>query len=219
LAVIALLLIACSNEPEPKERMAPTLEEVLRGEARSNDVAPIIGGAESVPVNLRFNGISPLYMGYFSDPSFVAPLGTALGSCASDGLDVVLSYDDDIKTGTVVVSVGPRDLSCRPTQDMANWDLKPLLPVAKALADYRDAIAAQRDFRVASFRTGVAYMRGTNMCTLYLGGQYPPDGSSFSPCVDFAGVPHCTTLEDIGITTFRFVDDEDQAYFTTCLGG
>lgn len=212
------LFFGCSNPPEPKRPKEPELTSVLTGEAPTSDVNVVMGSGDSAAVKLRFSGVSNLHMGYFSNEEALASLGAGLSSCTSSA-DVVVSYNTETRIGNIVLSTGPRDLSCRPQLESGGWELSALEPIGRALADYRDHIAATRDYRVSSFRVGMAYLRGANLCTLYISGQYPPDGSRWSPCVDFGGVPHCGvgTAED-GVTTLTFETRDDDGYLSTCLG-
>jgi hypothetical protein len=211
-------IIGCAGPSEPEKPKEPELTSVLTGEAPTNDVNLVVGSGDSASVKLRFSGVSTLHMGYFSSEEALAALGAKLGNCTSSA-DVVVSYNTENRIGNIVLTTGPRDLSCRPTLAADGWEMSALEPIGRALADYRDHIAATRDYRVSNFRVGVAYLRAANLCTLYISGQYPPDGSRWSPCVDFAGVPHCGvgTAED-GVTKMTFASQEDSSYLATCLG-
>ena len=191
---------------------------MLRG-GKSTDAAPVIGAEGSAVVNLRFNGLSPMYMGYFAEPSFVGGLGAGLGHCTQDPVDVVVSYDMEQRQGTILVSTAPRSLGCVPKRAGKGWDLSGMTAVGRALSGYRDELAAFRDFRISNFQIGVAYLRGAHLCTLYYGGQFPPDGSAFSPCVDLAGVKHCATGDAESVTQLVLEDAEADAYLATCFGG
>ena len=106
-------------------------------------------------------------------------------------IDVVVSYDMEQHIGRLVLYADTSGLRCTPKATSKGYDLSPLIPVTQAMAKYRDKIAAMRDYRISSFRIGVNFMKGLQMCTLWSAGQYPPDGTTWSPCVEFAGNKHC----------------------------
>jgi hypothetical protein len=155
----------------------------------------VVGGnGEAVQIGLQFNGVSPLYQGYFATEDWVAALGASLGDCLSGEADIVVSYDSEARIGRILVSTTPDELRCLPSVTGDTLDLTALEPIGRALAAYRDTIAAERDIRIASFRSGVRLLRGTDLCEVYIGGQFPPDGTTFSPCVTLLG--HETCLGD-----------------------
>ena len=87
------------------------------------------------------------------------------------------------------------------------------------MAKYRDKVAAHRDYRISSFRLGVNFMKGLNHCTLWSTGQYPPDGTTWSPCVEFAGQTRCGRgVTDKGVNVLQFPNREDQEYLAKCFG-
>ncbi|MEM6926446.1 MAG: hypothetical protein AAF602_05930 [Myxococcota bacterium] len=143
------------------------------------------GTGGPVDVRLEFKGVSQQYRYYFSEPEFTAPLAEALGACFDEWVDVVVAYDNEELKGHIYVHVvDPRKhLRCAPLVTDAGLDVRPLAPLGKALARYRDALANARDFRLANFRTGLRVVRGVAMCDLWTEGQNPPDGSTFSGCI------------------------------------
>ncbi len=161
-------------------------------------VAPllVVGGVgDPVSARLQYEGVSPLYQGYFNTEDWVAALATDLGPCLSGTADVLVSYDTDKRIGRILVSTTASELGCLPTLSPdGTLDLTPLVPLGQALARYRDTIAAQRDIRIASFRAGVRLLHNTDVCEFKLGGQFPPDGSTFSSCIRLGG--HETCLDD-----------------------
>jgi len=206
-------VIGCGGEPEVQPvAPAPAPEPV-----RKQIVVGGEGGAASV--GLQFRGISPLYQGYFGDEKLVGQLGVALGACADGAVDVVVSYSNETRIGTVFVQTDPKSAVCVPTRTGEEFDLSPMVPIATALAQYRDALSANYDLRIASFKTGVTWLSGTNLCSVWAGGQYPPDGSTFSPCLDFAGNATCGKgARDEGVVLLQMQTPEDTAYVRRCFG-
>ena len=134
-----------------------------------------------------------MHKGFLSDTAIVGGLGTGLGGCVEGTAQVLARWNAEERVGWLQLKVPPGGLSCMPQpHPEGGWDLSPLVPVAVALANYRDRAAAQYDFRFASFNVGISFTRGAHQCLLRLAGQHPPDGSQFSACVDIAGVQHCT---------------------------
>lgn len=193
--LLALWLCACGRGEEPA-----TPPELVDDFVPTSVSAPLpdvpsvtsIGAGEAANVELRFYGVGELHQGFLADASLVGKLGSALGSCVNGTAQVIIRWNSEERTGWIQLKVPPEGLTCMPAaHPEGGWDLAPLTPVGRALAEYRDGAAANYDFRFASFAIGLGFTRGANQCLLRIAGQHPPDGSQFSPCVDIAGVPAC----------------------------
>lgn len=153
------------------------------GDARGEGRAEADRASSPATVQLEFEGVSRLHQGYFSSLDEVQTLVRALSGCV--GLaQLRVTYDTPKRFGRVELIVESGQLWCRPEPGSESVDLSPLEPVGRALASYRDAIASAYDFRVASFEAGVWIHQDEGACGLVMAGQYPPDGSSWSPCVE-----------------------------------
>jgi hypothetical protein len=131
----------------------------------------------AAPVSLDLRGLSPDYRSHFADPELVDGLGRALAECVDGPVVVRVDYADG--AGTLRAS-GSWRTECRP----ADLDLRPVQPIARALAAYRDGLAVRYDRRLARFATGV----DLDGCVVWLAGQVPPDGTTFGcasaePCL------------------------------------
>lgn len=164
-------------------------------------------------VQLEFEGVSRLHQGYFSSPTYVRTLVKSLSGCV--GLaQLRVTYDTPKRLGRIELVLDSDQLWCGPGRGDENLDLRPLEPLGRALAGYRDAIASAYDFRVASFETGLWIHRGGDTCGLTLAGQYPPDGTSWSPCVEMDPTARrCKPREPQG------VDELPASSGASCLGG
>ena len=191
-----------SDTPEPPRAAVAPKGEMLPAEVR-----------------LQFDSISQLHRGYFGDPVMLAPLEKGLASCALGPTDVVISYDSEKHIGRMVLYADTSGVRCSPKATPSGYDLSPLVPVTQAMAAYRDKLAALRDYRISSFRIGVNFMKGLQMCTLWSAGQYPPDGTTWSPCVEFAGNAKCGNgVTGQGVDLLQFPNADDQAYLAKCFG-
>jgi hypothetical protein len=183
----ASLLWGCGPPPEPKIVLPP--EEPSRPPPA---LPPPAGEAgSSVPVALGFHNISDLYRGFFSDPRAVEPLQRALAACLQGTADLRIAYEDEKRVGQIVLKLPPAGSRCLPRRDNGGYDLRALEPLGVALAAYRDTVAANFDFRVASFRVGLSFGEGPGQCNLMIAGTHPPDGRRWSPCVGFADQEVC----------------------------
>ena len=179
----------------------------------------MVGNDDAVAVTLQFRGVGPQYQNYFSQPEFVGALGTALGACQVDEAVVLITYDSENWIGTITLESSPDRLVCPGGFSDAGVDLTAMSPIGVALASYRDQVSSTYDIRIASFRVGVSLLRNTHLCTFWIGGQYPPDGSAWSPCVSFAGNEHCAAGEKTtGTQILAFDSDEDRRYVEACFG-
>ena len=145
----------------------------------------VVGDGRAVGVELQFVGLSGLIQGFMADARIVARLGNELGPCIASELAVVrATWDSEIRIGTITLELEPADLACLPKVADGSVDVSALEPLNRALANYRDEVSNNYDLRIQSFRTGIKVLSGMNHCALWSGGQYPPDGSTFSRCVD-----------------------------------
>ncbi len=209
--------MSCTAEPEDT---VPEPSIVVPPEEAEHTVTTLPGGTDAAAVELRFYNISDLHRGFFADPRFSSKLGTELGVCVTGTAQVVISYDSDKWLGRMVLKIPPDQLraECLPKVTGSTVDLTPLQPVGVALANYRDVVSANTDFRLASFRVGTSFTRGANQCVLQIAGQYPPDGRRWSPCVAFAGIDRCGAGDKIkGVTTLEFTEQRDAAALSACF--
>jgi hypothetical protein len=220
-AALALLigLTACGPAeppPVPQEFKMELPSSVTGG---AEQVLPPGAILEPTEVRLQFGSVSRLHQGYFGDPKMLAPLREGIAGCALGPTDVLVSYDSEKRIGRIVLYADTSGLRCKPEATAKGFDLQPVIPVTQAMARYRDKVAAMRDYRVSNFRIGVNFVQGVKLCTLWSSGQYPPDGTTWSPCVDFAGVPHCGRgVAERGVDLLQFPKREDQEYLAKCFG-
>ena len=182
-------------------------------------VTTVVGGEGAVAVTLQFRGVGPQYQNYFSQSEFVGALGASLGACQVDEAVVLITYDSEKWIGTITLETTPEGLACPIGVSDEGLDLSPMEPVGVALARFRDQVSGTYDIRIASFRVGVTLLRNTNLCTFWIGGQYPPDGSLWSRCPSFAGNRHCGKGSgDEGLRVLDFERPEDRRYAEVCAG-
>jgi hypothetical protein len=182
-------------------------------------ITTVVGNEDAVAITLQFRGVGPQYQNYFSQPAFVGALGTALGACQVEEAVVLITYDSENWIGTITLETSPESLTCPVRLTEVGADLSAMSPIGMALAAYRDQVSGTFDIRIASFRVGVSLLRNTHLCTFWIGGQYPPDGSAWSPCASFAGNEHCAAGEKTaGVHVLAFEGDDDRRYVEACFG-
>ena len=181
--------------------------------------ATVVTGEGAASVALGFGGVSPLYQGYFTTEDWVGRLGRDLGGCFDGTVAVLITYDSENHVGRILVQTGLAELGCRPKAGPDGVDLAALRPVGAALARYRDTVAGARDLRVGSFRTGLRLVQRGEICDLYFGGQFPPDGSRFSPCMGLRGFEVCVGDRHEGVLTLPWPPGEGREVLSTCVGG
>jgi len=168
----------------------------------------IPAGQGDVAVALAFQGVGNLHKGYFRTDTLVEGLSKGLGGCVADPAEVLVQWDSEENLGTILLHTVGTQLACRPQPTADGFDATPLVPIGRTLGAYRDGVANQFDLRVASFRTGVRVLRGTQVCDVWFAGQFPPDGSTVSPCVHLQGHEVCGPgkARD-GVTTLKLPAD------------
>lgn len=195
-------------EPAVVSRPVPLPSAPASGEA----------GDGPVQVELQFVGVGDLHQRWFSDRAIATRLAEGLTPCVRERAVVRMTWDDATFAGSIRLYVDQRSLTCHPERSDAAVDLAPFAPIARSLAAYRDAVANSFDLRVASFKVELEALDGTRLCRLTLGGQFPPDGSTWSPCVDLGGRTVCAGPREPGLTSFGFEDPADTRYLAGCLG-
>jgi hypothetical protein len=168
---------------------------------------------------LRFEGVSRLHQGYFSAPVLLRHFAEGLTGCVGT-VDLEIAYDTPNRLGTLTMAIDPDELLCKPTQDESGIHLRPLEPMGRALAAYRDSVASSYDYRVATFEGWLRTRGGEVSCGLKLAGQYPPDGSTWSPCVEVGqNGPRCTSRDNLGVDVLPVGGEAEFDYGVSCWGG
>lgn len=201
LLAAAGLVGACSqpsNEPPRPEMPAVSPTEVPSGAlepgeappAAVNVVAP--PGSEEASVSLAFTSIGPLHQGFFKNSDGLDQLRIGGTNCGAESLPVHISWDEKALTGRIVAELGAHSGRCMPLVSDGVLDLSPIIPAARGLAAYRDVVSGSSDFRIANFLVQLRWNKGYSSCSVTAKGQYPPDGSTFEPCVSVNGNRTCS---------------------------
>lgn len=180
-------------------------------------VSTLVPSETGIRVRPEFVGVGRQYQGYMNDADVGAALSTALSACFPDETFLLASYDEATRVGKFALQVDAGSTPCRPQPHGDGYDLSGAAHLTTALAAYRDGLAAKYDVRLASFRVGVTYRSGTNLCTLWATGGHPPDGTRFSACIERLGVacPHDT--DEAGVTWIAVTAD-DRSALRSCFG-
>ena len=217
-------LLACTSDPatpapEPEPEPTAVVEAKAPAPPDGEGATATMGSGEAVDVQLSFYGVGSLYQGFFTDARALGALGRGLGACLDAKAQVAVSYDSEERIGRITLKLPPGASECAPRIEGSVVDLSPLTPLSTALADYRDAISAARDVRVASFRVVLASTRGARSCELRAAGQHPPDGSTFAPCLTTRDGRICSRgHEELeGTAVLRLQDPADVRYVTACF--
>lgn len=189
-AVLLLTLLGCGSEPPAPASQLPAAPPVAPDAVERGPLV-IPAGEGDVAVTLAFQGVGNLHKGYFRTDDLVEAMGAGMGGCVADPAEVLVSWDSDENLGTILLHTVGTQLGCKPVAVDGGYDAGPLVPIGRALAAYRDGVANRFDLRVASFRTGVRVIRGTQVCDVWFAGQFPPDGTTVSPCAHLQGHEVC----------------------------
>lgn len=217
-----MVALACTTPAEP-EPEAPTREqaeaalEALDAQGPAVVTAPPPKGdatAELVPVEIVWEGIGPLYKGFFSDRDALTQLSRDLAPWLTDTVQLKVSYNSQDFVGGIRVLVPPGALVQLPRQTDGAVLLQDLAPITQALATYRDDLGGRYDVRIQSFHIGLDFYRGPVLCRIGVAGTPPPDGTLVSPCVEINGEEVCGTPGPSGVT----FGADAQAKLDTCLG-
>jgi len=182
--------------------------------------ATVISGGSAVPIQLRFTSVSKLHQGFFLRDTGLRSLGKDLGACTDHTVGVDIVWNDKEFEGRLVARIPRQSSTCEPELAPDGLDLQPLTAIARALARYRDDVAGRSDFRIASFKVAVDVVSRGAVCRFSAGGQHPPDGSTFSHCVQVGGEQVCAAPgpDGEGVTALRTGDPRVRAALAKCLG-
>ena len=189
--------MGCSDPPAP-EPLGPSAEEAnAAAEALLQEQLPRVAlvapksseGAELVPIEIVWDGIGALHKSYFSEQEGVTALSVALAPYIQGTVQLKISFNQEEHLGKIRVQLPPGSLINLVATSPAQ--LQQLAPITTALAVYRDHVANGFDLRVQSFRIGLDFFRGPVHCSIFAGGDRPPDGRLISPCVLVNGEEQC----------------------------
>ena len=172
-----------------------------------------------VELYLEFTGLSPLHQGFFQDAQMTMALSDGLSTCVDGPVVLAVRYDTPTRIGVLELQVERSQLRCSPVFGEGTVDLSAWSPLGASLATYREAVAGRYDLRLSSFRTRLRVARQSDACMFELTGQFPPDGSTWSSCVAFEGLPErCQVDRAIGVTLLETPTDAMRAPLAACLG-
>jgi len=191
--LLLIVLLACGGE-EKKAEPAPvqTIVRKVAVQPPSPDDVELVG-TTPVDVTLAFANISSIHQGFFMNSKAVQRLGQELGSCFERSATVEVGYSNENLKGRIVLIATPDTGLCKPMISEDRIDLRPWIPVGKALARYRDYVAGTSDFRISNFEVGIRIERAGGLCYWTIGGQHPPDGTLWSACPETGSKEPCAS--------------------------
>ena len=205
---LVLGLLACQGGVEPSDAEPPAVAAWVP--PREVRVQQRRMGAEGQPsMSLSFAGVGSLYRRFFSEDALVEELYEALRVCMSEDFDVLVTYNERLAQGRIVLRAPATGLVCRPTWgERESVDLAPLAAVGRAMTTLRDRVAEAKDLRIyGQFNVGV-YLTGTGGSVgLWARGGYPTSGERWAPCVGLNGLQECDANDaKDGLTSVRLVN-------------
>lgn len=186
-----LAALGC-REPDAGGAVAPSVVEPAA-------TAPRLVVVEVAGAQLRFTGVGALHRKFFADPTLVADLPASLAGCVPGPIGLAVRWSDAEMAGSVQVEVEAGALRCAARADGATLDVTALAPMLKAVAAWRDRVAAGRDLRVAAFRTGVVVRGAAGEVALWGAGRGETAGLAVEPCVDLDGGQVCAVGDAAGL--------------------
>jgi hypothetical protein len=142
---------------------------------------PVVEPAQPGPVTLEFTwqGMSALHKGYFADADATTVLAVELGETVGRRtLNLQVGWDSEAHQGSIRLGLVGNELPGL----FANNGVQTaaLVPLTRALAGYREAVASRFDIRVLSFRIRVGV---GDRCEVQVVGIHPRDGTQLSECL------------------------------------
>ena len=133
-------------------------------------------------LELVWSGIGANSQGYFADSQALASLSGALRPSLAEAVVLRLHYDSASFAGDIRLQLAPGAL-VQALVTGESW-VAPggLVPLTRALADYRNDVGGRFDMRLLSFGIGLDLL-GPQTCKVEVGGALPPDGSELATCL------------------------------------
>ncbi len=141
-------------------------------------------------LELAWSGIGANAQGYFADSDALESLAEELRPRLAQAVVLRVHYDSATFVGNIRLQLAPGDL-VQPLATGEGW-VAPggLVPLTRALADYRDEVGGRFDIRLLSFGIGIDLL-GVQPCGVEVGGELPPDGSELATCLHLGGEQLC----------------------------
>jgi len=131
-----------------------------------------------VSLKLTWKGLGALHKGYFADAEATTVLAVELGeTLGRRALSLQIGWDSEAHQGSIRLGLVGNELSGLFVGNVVQTAA--LVPLTRALAGYRDAVAGRFDVRVLSFRILVGV---GERCEVQVVGDHPPDGTQISEC-------------------------------------
>ncbi len=167
-------------------------------------------------MELTWQGIGPLYRGFFTEREPLTRLARSLSPWLRPPAMIQVGYDSERFVGWIRLQVPPGALRVDLSAEGETLPLQRLAPITRALAAWRAELGARFDLRLLSFQVGVDFLRGPHHCRIRPGGPPPPDGTVVDPCVELDGTRVCG--EPTGGEGVRF-PPEVASRIAACLSG
>lgn len=161
-------------------------------------------GTDPIQVELIWDGIGPLYKGFFTAQEPLTELALRLASHVVPPAQLHVSWDQAEMLGGIRLVVPPGGFRHEPTVTDGVLAVDPLTPITVALAAYRDDVSARFDIRIQSFVVGLDRTKGPAQCRIGIAGTPPPDGADLDPCLTLNGQQACGAKGPGGL---RFTGD------------
>jgi len=197
----ALLLLLClqackGSEAEPTEPPPPAPKLAESGSAKAEAKAGERQGAEVLPpvrpgfsLQMRYEGLSPLYRNFFSDDAARTALAAAVSRhLTEDAATVVVAWDENRVRGVIRLLTTTREplvagVGERLRRDGV-FDPAPIAPLLAAVGDYRATMGANYDLRLLSFHIEVAVQDKDSARYCWIRGLLnDPQGHKIDACV------------------------------------
>jgi hypothetical protein len=221
--LLLALLTGCATSEQSTQQIPevdntrPVIDGVLQRPVETSSATVLTASGKRV-VDVVFEGVGSLHQGFFMDLEAITQLSQHLMPCFDAPSTVKIGYEAAKRRGWIIALMDKGNTACQPHLTREMLDLTPLTPIGKALAGYRDAIAASYDVRIASFEIGLLTLNGPSQCVFWNAGQYPPDGTLWDRCMTLGTQQVCAESQQ-ATAHLRFSKQADAQRVARCFGG
>jgi hypothetical protein len=196
--LIALAAVCGCRAPTLDEPSRPPAAELAEpahpAPAGGPGGAEVVDGARLVgrpgfAVELRHEGLSPLYRSFFNDATARRRLTAALSQhLDEERVTVVVAWDEDTVTGRIRLLTTARESAvaalAQGVLSERRLDPRPVAPLMAALGDYRAAMGANFDLRLLAFHLELAIQdpSSARFCR-FRGLKNDPEGHGIDRCL------------------------------------
>lgn len=195
-AIASLLALGCGGntptQPSPTAAAPVPVKSDQWVPPTQGEHESLISVSPTLTAAVQFTGIGNQYRYSMGNEDRILKLYTESAPCLPEGsVTLSLNYDPKKFKGRAVFDVGAGQLRCLPILTADGVDARPLRPLLKSLAAYREALSNEEDVRLLSFGLGIHLRDDKGGVTFWVPVYTDRLGDTVEACVTLDGEEVC----------------------------